>query len=410
MELFKTREANIFYYFTSKKEKYFMFRYRYMDEKTGKQKEKRGSKFKTEKAALQALLEVKAAILRGETKLIDNDNMTVSQWLDTWYEMNKNKWKVTTRRQREMAIKNNMKPLLGHHKLQRLDRVTYQKVFIRELEKTYKPSTVKLFHNLFKIAINAAVEEEILQRNRFTKVSFSNSDENNVDENENFLTPTELGTLLKVAKETEHATNYNYLLTMAYTGARRGEVCGLQWKNIDFDNNTITIERTRDTKGARPPKTKNSYRTILVDEIVMKQLKSYQVWCKQIMLAFGIRYTENSFVFISYQTAEPISDSALLYMFRRVQVAAGLVYIVNEDGKEVAKPKSTLHGLRHTHATILLNSGQNVKVIAERLGNTPAMIYEIYGHVLKELEQESVAVFSSSLAMNRVDIRVDKTK
>ena len=124
----------------------------------------------------------------------------------------------------------------------------------------------------------------------------------------------------------------------------------------------------------------------MVDELVMVQLKKYQTWCKQTMLAFGISYSENSFIFISYQTGEPITDSCILYMLRRVHEVAGLV-IINDEGEQVAK--STLHGLRHTHATILLNSGQNVKVIAERLGNTPAMIYEIYGHVLKELEQES---------------------
>lgn len=380
-----------------------MYRYRYTDEVTGKQKEKRGSKFETAKAALKALIEIKAAMLRGETKVIENDNLTIAKWLDIWYEMNQNKWKATTRKQREMAIRLNMKPLLGHFKLQKLDRATYQKVFIHELEKTYKPSTVKLLHNLFKIAINSAVEEEILQRNRFTKIHFSSNGECEDEGIENYLTPAELKLLLETAKQTEHATNHCYLLTIAYTGMRRGEACGLQWKNIDFKNNTITIERTRDTKGARSPKTKNSYRTILVDELVMKQLKAYKTWCKQIMLAFGKRFSESAFVFISYQTAEPLSDSAILYMFRRVQVAAGIVY-VDEEGKP--KPKTTLHGLRHTHATILLNSGQNVKVIAERLGNTPTMIYEIYGHVLKELEQESVTVFSNSLEETRVSSRV----
>ena len=77
-------------------------------------------------------------------------------------------------------------------------------------------------------------------------------------------------------------------------------------------------------------------------------------------------------------------------MIKRVQVKAGLV---TEEGL----PKSTLHGLRHTHATILLNSGQNVKMIAERLGNTPNMIMNTYGHILKELEQQSVAIFSDTL-------------
>lgn len=383
------KEPELFHYTNANGVKLWMFRHRYYDA-TGKRKEKKRSGFTTEKAALKALLEVKAQTLRGETKLIDNDNMTVSQWLDTWYEMNQGKWKVTTRKQREIAIRLNMKPLLGHYRLQKLDRVTYQKEYINVLERDYKHGTVRLLHNLFKIAINAAVEEELVTRNRFTKASFTTNRENESDTHNNFLTPVELNTLLAVAKETENITNYSFLLTVAYTGVRRGEACGLQWKNIDFDNNTITIERTRDAKGSRPPKTKNSYRTILVDELVMVQLKKYKTWCKQIMLAFGIRFSENSFVFVSYQTAEPLSDSGTYYMFKRVQESAGLL---DDEGQ----PKSTLHGLRHTHATVLLNSGQNVKVIAERLGNTPAMIYEIYGHVLKELEQQSVEIFSLSL-------------
>lgn len=398
MKLFKSsKEKEVYYYFDSQGNKKWMFRHRYNDAITNKCKEKKRIAFETEKAAIKALIEMKAQLLRGEVKIVDNDNLTIAQWLDCWYEMNHKKWKVTTNKQREMAIRLNMKPLIGHYKLQKLDRATYQKQYIDALEKEYKPSTVRLLHNLFKIAINAAVEEELLPRNRFTKVTFKN---NEIDENqaiENYLTPGELKLVLQAAKDGEHFSNYCFLLMLAYTGVRRGEACGLQWRNVDFENNTISIDCTRDSKGARKPKTKNSYRTILVDPFVMKQLKSYQTWCKQIMLAFGEPYSEQSFVFISYQTAEPVSESALLYMFRRVQKAAGLTY-VDEEGEE--KTKYTLHALRHTHATVLLNGGQNVKVIAERLGNTPAMIYEIYGHVLKELEQESVDLFSRSLEAN----------
>jgi len=115
---------------------------------------------------LKALLEVKAATLRGETKHIENDNLTVGQWLDIWYEANQKKWKIASQKQREMAIRLQMKPLIGHFKLQQLTKAIYQKHYINELEKKYEPSTVRLLHNLFKVAINAAVEEEILTRNK----------------------------------------------------------------------------------------------------------------------------------------------------------------------------------------------------------------------------------------------------
>lgn len=389
VKLYKsTKEPEIYHYFNANKEKLWMYRHKYYDA-AGKRKEKKKSGFKTEKAALKALLEVKAATLRGETKYIENDNLTVGQWLDIWYESNQKKWKISTSKYRKLIIDRHMKPLLGRYKLHKLDRATYQRVFINVLEDKLKPYTVKQIHGLFKIAMNAAVEEEILVRNRFTKVVIKEEAENATRIHENFLTPAELNKLLSTAKETEDISRYSFLLAVAYTGVRRGEALGLQWQNINFESHTITVERTRDRTGARTPKTTNSYRTILVDSVVIDQLRKYKTWCKETCLKYGIRFNENSFVFIN-NYGEPVCELTFNDMIKRVQMKAGLV---TEEGQ----PKSTLHGLRHTHATILLNSGQNVKMIAERLGNTPNMIMNTYGHILKELEQQSVVIFSDTL-------------
>lgn len=176
------------------------------------------------------------------------------------------------------------------------------------------------------------------------------------------------------AKKHEHITFYTLFLTIAYTGIRRGESIGLQWKNIDFKNNTISVERTRDEKSIRSPKTKNSYRTILVDEVVIKQLETYKKWCKQVLFSEGKKLEDETYVFINEDSGEPISSSSSLYNFNKIKKRTNLQNI-------------TIHGLRHTHCTFLLNSGLNVKVIAKRLGNTVEMIYKIYGHVLKELER-----------------------
>ena len=102
-----------------------MFRHKYYDGLTGKRKEKKKSGFKTEKAAIKALMEVKAQTLRGETKSIENDTLTVGEWLDIWYESNKKKWKIGTQIQREMVIRLHLKPLIGHYKLQKLDKRIY---------------------------------------------------------------------------------------------------------------------------------------------------------------------------------------------------------------------------------------------------------------------------------------------
>lgn len=149
-----------------------MFRHKYYDGLTGKRKEKKKSGFKTEKAAIKALMDVKAQTLRGETKQIENDNLTISQWLDIWFETNKRKWKPPgTITQREIILRLNIKPFIGHFKLQKLDRLTYQKSLINALEKKYEPSSIRLIHSIFLIAINAAIEEEILLRYKFRGVS-----------------------------------------------------------------------------------------------------------------------------------------------------------------------------------------------------------------------------------------------
>lgn len=373
------KDPELYYYFNAKDEKLWMFRHKFYD-KSGQRKEKKKSGFKTERAALKALLDVKAATLRGESKQVEYDHLTVGEWLDTWYEMNHKKWKDSTRIQRELIIRLHLKPLLGHYKLQKIDRIVYQRKFLDVIEGKYKPYTVRSWHNVFKIAINAAVEEEILSRNRFTKITISDNDNEKI----NYFTSDQLAIFLEDVKKHENIMYYSFFMVVSYTGMRRGEALGLQWKNINFNNHTITIERTRDDKGIRSPKTKNSSRTILVDELLINQLASYKTWCKKILLSYGKKLTNDTPIFISEHSGDPIGIGSTLYVFKNIL-------------KRTKLPEITIHGLRHTHATILLNRGLNVKVIAERLGNTPDMIYKVYGHVLRELERESVALFSQSL-------------
>ena len=385
MKLHKSKkDPELYYYLTSSKgEKRWLYRHKYYDQ-VGKRKEKKVSGFKTEKEAYKALLEVKASTLRGEVKKVEHSNYTIAQWFDIWYDTHQNDWKPTTRTQREMAIRLQIKPLLGHLKLQELDKITYKRYFINPLLKKYKESTVKLFHRLFKIGINAAVDSEIIPRNRFTKVTIRDTEADPETIEENFLVASELHKLLAIAKEEANITGYTLLMLLAYTGLRRGEAAGLKWKNVDFEKKTITVERTRDNKGARSPKTANSYRTILIDDALLKQLQVYKTWCKELLLTFGDRLKQDTFILTSYQTGRPITDGNMLYTLRRVI-----------DKAEV-KP-ITLHGLRHTHATLLISKGVSVKVIAERLGNTPQMILDIYGHSFQELEERSVQLFSESL-------------
>src|SRR5690606_24271374 len=250
----------------------------------------------------------KTSIINGEVKQVENSNITVSEWLDIWFETHKNDWEITTQLQREKAIKYQMKQMIGKYKLAELDKTTYKRVFINKLLEVYEPSTVRLFHRLFKVAINSAVDDEIIPRNRFNKITIP------VEAvNDNFLSVEELNVFLKAAKELENITNYTLILLLAYTGLRKGEALGLRWNLVNFDHNTITVTCTRDKKGTRSPKTKNSYRTIRVDDFLIHQLKLYRTWCKETKLSFGKHLSEEDFVFISYQSGTPTGENTLKY-------------------------------------------------------------------------------------------------
>lgn len=158
--------------------------------------------------------------------------------------------------------------------------------------------------------------------------------------------------------------------------------------NIDFANQTITIERTRGNNVVGPTKTKNSKRTIKVDDMVLQQLQSYLTAVKALLLSHGLKLhsdiaKDDSFIFLSPHTAEPFVSTGLNAIFNRFVEAVGL-------------PETTIQGLRHTHATILMNNSIPVKAIAEQLGNTPEMIHTVYGHILKEMKAQTVSVFIQS--------------
>ncbi len=137
---------------------------------------------------------------------------------------------------------------------------------------------------MFCIAINGSVDDEIIPRNRFTNITFEKE-----DKLENFLTPKELNIFIASAKKHFNRMRYTLILLLAYTGIRHGECLGLKWSNINFEDKTLTVDCTRDHLGERKPKTTNSYRTIPIDELLIKQLKKYQKWCIETKFKYCIQ-------------------------------------------------------------------------------------------------------------------------
>lgn len=362
----------------------YMYRLHYYDA-LGKRREKKKSGFVSEKAAMRSLIEVKAALVNGNVKQVENEQLTVGEYFDLWFESNKHHWKISTIVVRERIIRRAIKPLIGKYKLTKLDKLTYQREFIVPLLDTVNPTTLVHYHTVFKIAINAAVDEELLTRNRFRNVTIPKPQEETDVVKDDYYSPRELAAFLRGVKDNFSINQYMAIKLISYTGLRRGECAGLKWTDLDFEENKLSVKRTRDQFGSRKPKTTNSTRTILIDEPLMKELASLRTWAKAKHLEMGIRWKDDSYVFISRHTAEPMDFNSMVVKMHRLQ-------------EKLKLKRVTIRGLRHTHATILLSTNKvSVKTISQRLGNTPLMIHNVYGHVLAEMEEESMKAFSSSL-------------
>ena len=381
MKLHKTTKEGIYYYFTKDKKKMYSYRHRYMD-MTGKRREVAKRGFISESKAYRALLEVEVQITRGETTQLENRNLTVSEWIDIYYDFHKDMLKPTTRSTKESVIEKHIRPLIGHVKLSALDDITYKRLCINVQLKTLKPSTVRANHIIFKTIVNYAVKKKIIADNTIRDVPIPDHPE----PNENFYTKEELDLFLKYAKQLMNKTGYIMTILLAYTGVRRAEALGLMWNNINIKDQTLTIERNRDKFGVRSLKTNNSYRTIPISKELINHLEVYRKWCIERKLSIGEQLKHDDFIFITPSTFSPLDVSSINLSFNYVF-------------KRTDLKKITPHGLRHTHATILLGQGVPVVTIAKRLGNTPDMIHRIYGHTYKELDEQCVTLFDEALSL-----------
>ncbi|KRN27722.1 phage integrase [Lactobacillus selangorensis] len=152
-----------------------------------------------------------------------------------------------------------------------------------------------------------------------------------------------------------------FLRLLAFTGIRKGEAMGLQWQDVSFDDRTITINHAvkRDENGLYlgEPKSENSYRTIRIDSITMQELHD---WRKEQLSRFaGIGVTTlkpDQLVFTAQGKNSFLTPSRPRKWMKDISDQYSIRFI-------------TVHGLRHTHATLLAESGANAEQIAAELGH-----------------------------------------
>ncbi|GMQ60592.1 hypothetical protein AN1V17_49920 [Vallitalea sediminicola] len=172
------------------------------------------------------------------------------------------------------------------------------------------------------------------------------------------------------------------------TGMRAGEVCALTWDCVDLRNNSIKIEKTLVGKGKGiwelgTPKTKASYRTITIGTTLNNILKKHRKWQLENKLRYGKYYTDSNYV-CTKENGQLITTDSIKYLSRVVNYEIGINF--------------NFHSLRHTHATMLLEAGANIKDIQDRLGHAKlSTTMDTYSHVTKKMKKETVEIFENTI-------------
>lgn len=165
------------------------------------------------------------------------------------------------------------------------------------------------------------------------------------------------------------------LLIVLFMGLRRGELAGLEWKGIDYENKTMTIARSvQDIIGfgliTKEPKTENSKRTISMPDKPIEYLKEYEVWWLNQKKYLGDRLGNTDRLFCT-EDGTDISPGLFRVWLQKTLAKAGL-------------PKVTLHSLRHTNITLQLVAGVDMQTVSARAGHSKASTTsDFYSHFIK---------------------------
>jgi len=166
-------------------------------------------------------------------------------------------------------------------------------------------------------------------------------------------------------------------MILLLTGMRRGELCGLEWSNIDFKEATITIERSVTTVAGivdKEPKTESSKRVIAISDKLLSVLTEYKAWYDQYRRDMGDRWRETDRLFIAECGAQ-IYPGTVYTWVHKVCDAAGL-------------PHRTVHSLRHTNITMQIAAGVPLVTVAGRAGHArTSTTTDIYSHFLKSSDK-----------------------
>ena len=384
---------------------------------------------KMEKAAQDFAHEFESRVKSGAA--MDGRKVTLQVFADRWIEeYAKPKLQPGTVRKYREELDDKILPAIGHYKLSEIKPHTVNAFFLsltkdgaRKDGKAgcYSKGSITKTRNVLSSILRTATEWEIIDRNPCDKVRVQA--ESTADKLK-FFTPEQAATFLdyiekpykvktKGHKRTDD-TGIDYtvgdyertkeipeqirvLFNLAiYAGLRKGELLALEWSDIDFENDTVTVSKACSVVAGqqitKEPKTKTSRRTVAIPHFLTQRIKDMKHERLKYRLSVGDYWQGAEWLFIQdngKQTSYSTPYSAFQDTIARY----------NADKKpDKQLPSIPFHGLRHTSATLLIASKQDVRTVSARLGHAQASTtMNIYAHALQETDRKAVGALETML-------------
>ena len=363
-----------------------------IDQVTGKQvttKVTGRTKKEVKQKAQDAIIDFK---VNGSTRFQASTISTYEELASLWWDNHKHTVKPNSQDAARKLLKAHVLPLFGSYKLDKLTTPLIQSIVNQLAEKTNKGEPGAYLHYDKIHALNKRILQYgvIMQAIPFNPAREVLLPRNNQKANRHKIKHFDNQELKKFlgyldsldSNKYRHfyeITLYKFLLA---TGCRINEALALSWSDINLDGALVHVTKTLNYKQEiNSPKSKSSYRDIDIDRQTVAMLKQYKR--RQIQEAWQLGRSE-TVVFSDFIHEYP-NNRTLQTRLRTHFKRAGV-------------PNIGFHGFRHTHASLLLNSGIPYKELQHRLGHSQiSMTMDIYSHLSKENAKKAVSFFETAM-------------
>ena len=337
---------------------------------------------KTRKEVAEKLHDLISAI-QTNTFISKSSSPTVESWLKIWLpEYKRHTIKETTYDQYEVMIQKYLIPRIGDYRLVDLQPHHVQRLYNYIFESGKSARTVQIVHNVLHAALKQALKNGLVSRN----VSEAAELPRGKKRERRVLTVDEQRLLLQELKKDRWGNAYIFAL---YTGLRRGEILALQWSDVNWEAQTITVNKTLNRVNDRDnphhtklllgePKTEKSRRTIPLMDCALAILQEQKRIQRQERKKLGDDYLDQNLAFAT-ETGTYIDPGNYNRKFYKVVKSLGL-------------PHANPHSLRHSFATRALEAGVDLRTTQELLGHSSVeLTANLYTHVLMDHKRKEIS-------------------